>query len=214
MKNFFLIKSIYLFSLFILFPLYSCPNPESNINGDQLSEIPEKTQEEKNREEFFMQWEREMNDYEPDFVYMIPLDYKASDVFYQKLINVPDNFKLRGAVLVDEDKNQNIDFRIESPSGNILYKNTSAQFIFNIEIKEKGIYKFYFDNIYENTEVRITFTLNSGNNNVLKKADLDSSEQAAKNILNFIEIFNTERKIKKNSQHNRKLSKLILIRFK
>lgn len=171
-------------------------------------EAPEyqKTPEEKARADFSSQWEREMSDYEPDFVYMIPLDYKSSDVFYQNITNVVQSFKLRGAILVDEDKKESIDFRIESPSGDIVYKNTTAQCIFNIELKEKGVYKFYFDNKYENSEIRVTFTINSGNNNVVKKTDLDFSQQRAQSLLEFIEKLKTERKLKKNSEYVRSLS--------
>jgi len=167
------------------------------------------TLKEKARAEFSNKWEREMSDYEPDFVYMIPLDYKGSDVFYQNITNTPDNFKLRGAILVDEDKKESIDFRIESPSGMIVYKITTAQCIFNFEIKEKGVYKFYFDNKYENSEIRVTFTLNSGNNSVVKKTDLDFSQQKASSLLEFIEKLKTERKLKKNTEYVRSLSNLL-----
>jgi len=145
-----------------------------------------------------------MSDYDPDFVYMIPLDYKSSDVFYQNITNAP--FKLRGAILVDEEKKESIDFTIESPSGQIIYKKNSPHCIFNLELHEKGVYKFYFDNKYENSEIRVTFTLNSGNNNVLKKTDLDFSHQKANLLLEFIEKLRTERKLKKNTEYNRSLS--------
>lgn len=179
-----------------------------NTNESVEAKEYQQTAEEKARGEFSSQWEREMSDYEPDFVYMIPLDYKSSDVFYQNITNI-QNFKLRGAILVDEDKKESIDFRIESPSGIIVYKNTTAQCIFNIELKEKGVYKFYFDNKYENSEIRITFTLNSGNNNVVKKTDLDFSQQKANSLLEFIEKIKTERKLKKNSEYVRSLSNIL-----
>lgn len=178
-----------------------------SVEAEEYKQTPE----EKSRAEFSNQWEREMSDYEPDFVYMIPLDYKSSDVFYQNITNIPENFKLRGAILVDEDKKESIDFRIESPSGMIVYKNTTAQCIFNIELKEKGVYKFYFDNKYENSEIRVTFTLNSGNNNVVKKTDLDFSQQKANSLLEFIEKLKTERKLKKNSEYVRSISNAIKI---
>jgi len=73
-------------------------------------------------------------------------------------------------------------------------------------LKEKGVYKFYFDNKYENSEIRITFTINSGNNNVVKKSDLDFSQQKANSLLEFIEKLKTERKMKKNTEYVRSLS--------
>ena len=47
-----------------------------------------------------------MSDYEPDFVYMIPIDYKTSEVFYQKFNKSP--FLMRGALLVDEEKDEKV----------------------------------------------------------------------------------------------------------
>ncbi len=182
---------------------------EQKHENDEVQEYKQ-TPEEKARADFSIQWEHEMSDYEPDFVYMIPLDYKSSDVFYQNITNVPDDFMLRGAILVDEDKKEAIDFRIESPSGIIVYKNVTAQCIFNIHLKEKGVFKFYFDNKYENTEIRVTFTINSGNNNVVKKEDLDYSQLKANDLLVFIQSLKTERKLKKNTEYIRTLSKFLL----
>lgn len=198
--------------IFIIFSLINVCLAEEHIQHEE--EIVKEQQdirltpEEEQRQAFSAQWEREMSDYEPDFVYMIPLDYKTSEVFYQNITNAP--FKLRGALLIDEDKKENIDFRIESPSGKIVYKNTTGQCIFNIDIYEKGIYKFYFDNKYENNEIRVTFTLNSGNNNVLKKTDLSFAEQKANALLDFLKKLRTERKLKNNSNYNRSLSKVLL----
>jgi len=68
--------------------------------------------------------------FDPDFVYMIPLDYKYSDVFYQNITNAP--FKLRSAILLDEEKKESIDFTIESPSGQIKYKKKFPTIVFLI----------------------------------------------------------------------------------
>lgn len=208
--GFLLIIQLFLTSII---PIISQEIQEDSTNENIQPEESRQTEEEKARADFSNQWEREMSDYEPDFVYMIPLDYKSSDVFYQNITNLTPNFKLRGAILVDEDKKENIDFRIESPSGMIIYKNTTAQCIFNIELHEKGVYKFYFDNKYENSEIRVTFTLNSGNNNVVKKTDLDFSQQKANSLLDFIDKLKTERKLKKNSEYVRSLSNQININF-
>lgn len=156
------------------------------------------------KETFSEEWERKMSDYEPDFVYMLPIDYKSSEVYYQKFNKAP--FRLRGALLCDEEKDEKVDFKIESPSGNVIYNGTSGQLIFEYDIKETGVYKFYFDNRYVNSELRVTFTLNSGNNDVIKKKDLDFSHQKAEELLQMISKIKNERKIKHGQTHNRSLS--------
>lgn len=207
MKTF---KSFTYFYISILITLISISTIYSeNYRDAEEREEYQKTNEDDERNEFSRQWEKEMSDFDPDFVYMIPLDYKSSDVFYQNITIAP--FKLRGAILVDEEKKESIDFTIESPSGQIMYKKTSPHCIFNLEIHEKGVYKFYFDNKYENTEIRVTFTLNSGNNNVLKKTDLDFSNQKANLLLEFIEKLRMERKLKKNTEYNRSLSIIMIV---
>jgi len=205
-KNFIALFLIIQLTISLINPIISQDTHAEATNESVEAEEYKQTPEEKERAEFSSQWEIEMSDYEPDFVYMIPLDYKSSDVFYQNITYITQDFKLRGAILVDEEKKESIDFRIESPSGIIVYKKTTAQCIFNFVLKEKGVYKFYFDNKYENSEIRITFTINSGNNNIVKKSDLDFSQQKANSLLEFIEKLKTERKMKKNSEYVRSLS--------
>jgi hypothetical protein len=161
-----------------------------------------------NKESFSEEWEKKMSDYEPDFVYMIPIEYKSSETFYQKFNKNP--FKLRGAILVDEDKDEKLEFKIESPSGQILYFGVTGQLIFQYELKETGVYKFHFDNRYVNSELRVTFTLNSGNNDIIKKADLDFSHQKANELLTVISNMKNERKIRQGQIHNRSLSNFYL----
>jgi hypothetical protein len=173
-----------------------------NINA------PEYNENKNHKESFSEEWEQKMSDYEPDFVYMIPIEYKSSETFYQKFNKIP--FVLRGALLVDEEKNEKVELKIESPSGNIIYSDITGQLIFKFDLKETGIYKFHFDNRYVNSELRVTFTLNSGNNDVIKKADLDFSHQKANELLSVISKMKNERKIRQGQVHNRSLSKFSL----
>ena len=108
------------------------------------------------------------------------------------------------------EKNEKVELKIESPSGNIIYSDITGQLIFKFDLKETGIYKFHFDNRYVNSELRVTFTLNSGNNDVIKKADLDFSHQKANELLSVISKMKNERKIRQGQVHNRSLSKFSL----
>ena len=106
-----------------------------------------------------------------------------------------------------------MEFRIESPSGKIIFNDTATRTLFNLDITEVGIYKFYFDNRFQNNPVRVTFTLNSGNNNIVETKDLDFSNQKANSLVDFVEKMKLERKMKKNVRQNRVISKNFFLFF-
>ena len=164
---------------------------------------------------FTEKWQHMMNDFHPDFVYMIQVDYKSNEIFYQKINHVPYNIK--GAFIIGDDEETDIkdimEFRIESPSGKIIFNDTATRTLFNLDITEVGIYKFYFDNRFQNNPVRVTFTLNSGNNNIVETKDLDFSNQKANSLVDFVEKMKLERKMKKNVRQNRVISKNFFLFF-
>ena len=203
---------IYKIILFII-TLIKLSIKKFNCNEEQTPE-PNLTEEPIKKEItskalFQEEWAREMKEFEPDFVNMIPLDYKTYEVFYQNITTVPYN--LKGALIIDEENEDSIDFRIESPTGQIVYSNSTGQCIFNIYIQESGVYKFYFDNRYQNNQMRVTFTLNSGSNNVVQKKDLDFSTQKTNSLNEFLDKLKLERKLKKYARQNRILSKYFII---
>jgi len=109
-KNFIALFLIIQLTISLINPIISQDTHAEATNESVEAEEYKQTPEEKERAEFSSQWEIEMSDYEPDFVYMIPLDYKSSDVFYQNITYITQDFKLRGAILVDEEKKESIDF--------------------------------------------------------------------------------------------------------
>lgn len=52
-----------------------------------------------------------MKDYEPDYVYMIPVGYRKREVYYENITHVP--VTIRGAFLTDEDKKDRIEFEVK-----------------------------------------------------------------------------------------------------
>lgn len=142
-----------------------------------------------------------MSDYEPDFVYMIPLNYKKREIYYETISTVPA--RIRGAFLIDEEKNHYIDFKIESPSKKIVYSNTTHQAIFDFNATEMGSYQIVFDNKYLNSEIRVTFTMNSGQNPILKKDDLTFMDTKVNTVLDFVKKYELEFKLKRNIMHQR-----------
>ena len=147
-----------------------------------------------------------MSDYEPDYVYMIPLDYKRREVFYENITHVPA--RIRGAFLIDEESIDQIDFEIRGPNGDVKYRNTTNACIFEFNSTDVGIYSIILHNVYVNSEVKVTLTMNTGQNTVLKKEDLSFSEQKLDNLLSFINKLNLEMKMSRgiSSERYRKIN--------
>ena len=108
-----------------------------------------------------------MADYEPDYVYMIPLKYKTKETYYEVIETVP--VKIKGAFMTDEDKEDHIDFKIIDPDGDTIYKATSNVSIFELDITKKGRYTITMNNNYINSDLKVTFTMRNGQNSILKK---------------------------------------------
>ncbi len=124
-----------------------------------------------------------MWDYQPDYVYMIPIGYKTREVFYENITHVP--VRIRGAFLIDDEKDDQIDFEIRGPRGDIKYRNSTNACIFDFNTTEVGRYSISFHNVYINSAMKITFTMNTGQDIVLKKEDLSFSEQKLDNLIAF-----------------------------
>jgi hypothetical protein len=135
---------------------------------------------------FHEEWANRMSDYEPDFVYMLQVEYKNKEIFYENIEKIPA--RVRGAILVDDDEEnvQEIEIRIYSPSNEIVYQNATVQDIFEFTANEIGTYKIIFDNRYVNHRIRLTFTMSSGQNEILKKDHLTFVEAKVKHLVNFV----------------------------
>lgn len=142
-----------------------------------------------------------MGDYEPDYVYMIPLAYKTKEFFYENITHVPARF--RGAFLTDEEQKDRIDLEIIGPKGDLQYYNSTNECIFDFNVTDVGKYTIVFNNRYINSEIKATFTMNTGQNNILKKDDLSFTEKKLDNLLHFIKKFNLEFKFNRNSHRER-----------
>lgn len=148
-----------------------------------------------------------MSDYEPDYVYMIPLGYKSREQYYENITTVPA--RIRGAFIVDEEQRDQIDFEVLNSRNEVVYFNTSNECIFDFTAIEPGRYKLIFNNRYVNSEIKVTFTMNTSQNPILKKQDLSISEQKLDNLIGFIKRFNLEFKLSRNVHQERYKSKIL-----
>jgi hypothetical protein len=150
---------------------------------------------------FAADWERFMSDYEPDYVYMIPLAYKTKEHFFENITHVPA--RVRGAFLIDDEKKDEIEFEIVAPDGHVVYHNTTNECIFEFNLTTIGRYMIVFNNRYVNSDIRVTFTMNTGQNPILKKDDLSFSDTKLDSLLSYIHKFNLEYKFSHNLHYER-----------
>ncbi len=146
-----------------------------------------------------------MADYDSDFIYMIPLPYKNREDFFEDIHSVPA--RIRGAFIIDDNSKETIDFMVVTPSNQILYSNSTSQCIFEFTANEVGKYTISFANHRSNSEVRVTFTMNTGQNKILTKTDLTPTEKKLGSVLDFIKKFNLEFKMNRNVHVERYKSK-------
>ena len=155
---------------------------------------------------FNAEWEKKMSDYDSDYVYLIPLKYKSTEVYFENIVNVPS--RLRGAFIIDEETENKIDFEIQDPKGNRVYFISSHQCIFDFKVKTPGKYSIIFLNKYVTNELRVTFTMNTGQSVILKKDDLTKTEENLDSLMSKIKRFNTEFKMNRNIHQERYKSKI------
>jgi hypothetical protein len=142
-----------------------------------------------------------MSDYEPDYVFMIPLRYKNKQTFYETIETVP--VKIRGAYMTDEDKENHIDFKIVDPDGQVIHQVSSNVSIFELELTKRGRYKIIMNNKYVNSEINVTFTMRNSQNSIIKKEHLDNSNKKLDNLMDFMNKFDLEFKFNRNIHDNR-----------
>jgi len=148
-----------------------------------------------------------MWNYDPEYVYMFPVAYKNREIFFENITKVPAH--IRGAFLLDEEKKDEIEFSVYSPSESLVLLNTTSSFIFDFNATVPGSYKIVFDNRYSNTDMKVTFTMNTGQNEILKKEDLSATEEKQKVLLDFMSGYSLQLKMRGNAHHLRYKSKTV-----
>lgn len=142
-----------------------------------------------------------MSDYEPDYVYMIPLPYKTQEVFYENITHAPAVIK--GAFLTDDEKKDKIDMIVYGPNEQLIYHNSSNECIFEFTVPFPCRIRIVFTNRYINSDAKLTFTMNTGQNPILKKDDLSSTDQKLDSLVSFLKRFNLEFKLNRNIHQER-----------
>ena len=161
------------------------------------------TSSEKNEiiDEFQNQWRETMMDYESQYVYIIPVGYKKIATFYENASEVPSRF--RGAYFVDDTGKERVEFKITDPHKKILYHNTTFGSIFDFNVTEKGLYEISFNNKFTNSEIKPTFTMNSGQNLKLERQTLNKTESKLDDLIQFLQNYKTSDQMVRNMKRRR-----------
>jgi hypothetical protein len=137
---------------------------------------------------------------------MIPVAYKRKEVFYEEITTVPA--RIRGAFITDDEKKDKVLFHISSMNDTVLYEATNNEHIFDFEITTTGRIKINFTNKYVNRDIKVTFTMTTGQNPILNKESLNFTDSKLDNLIDFINKFGLEFKFSRNSHLEKFNSKM------
>jgi hypothetical protein len=178
------------------------------IHHDEHESIEDNDNEEEVNT-FSEEWERSMSDYEPAYVYMIPIKPKKTEKFYEEITKVPS--KVRGAFLSDENQKDKIEFTILGPGQKIMYKNFTNECIFDFEVTKPGPYLIKFRNPVSKQEVKVTFTMNSYQDQILVKEHMNFTEEKIVSLSKFMDSIKLEKDMLKSKLKHRRKSKFFSI---
>lgn len=178
------------------------PNPTVATEHETVKTIKHQynNQDSKNKKEamnlmadFNNEWESKMLGYNSDYTYYIPLKPRIQEVYYENVTVVPSTFK--GAFIISEETTDKIEFVIKDPRGNPIYNKNEHHAIFEFNVTEVGRYSIIFNNKFSRNDLSITFTMTTGQNDVLSSKDLTVTEKKLESLSSFIKKFNIEFKL-------------------
>ena len=157
-------------------------------------------------QEFANEWESKMTEYNMEYIYEIPLNKREQETYYENVTTVPTVFK--GAFYIPDETTDKIEFYIKDSHNQVLHKTTGHYNIFEIPINKADKYSITFRNNLAKKKVVITFTMNSGQNNIINSKDLNKKKKKMDDLEAVIKKFNMEFKLSRDIHMKRYQSKL------
>ena len=155
--------------------------------------------------EFISEWERKMQDYNYEYLYYIPLNPREQEIFFENITTVPTLFK-GGFFFADESNNQ-IEFLIKVSNDTIIHKAVGHHNLFELNLTKADRYSITFRNNIVKKKVVVTFTVNTGQNNLLESKDMTNTEKKMEALEALIKKFNMEFKLSRDIHTQRYKSK-------
>ena len=197
---------LYKFIILLVFNL-SFINNTPRPNDEEIK--PEKIEK---REEiinmwidFSHEWEEKMQDFNYEYLYYIPIKPRDQEIYFENVKTVPTIFK--GAFFLSDESNNKIEFIIKDSDDKTIHKAIGHHNLFEINITKADRYSITFRNNIAKEKVVITFTMNTGQNNMLNPKDLTNTEKKMEALEAVIKKFNMEFKLSRDIHSQRYKSK-------
>ena len=202
-KNFFI---IYLITLLLIINISIINNQNVSSENIDNEKKGQKSEENNLLEEFTNEWIEKMNDYKMEYLYYIPLEQGEQEDYFENITTVPTLFK--GAFFLSDESDNKIEFYVRDSFDKIIYQATGHFNIFEIPINKTDKYSITFRNNMAKNKVVVTFTVNTGQNNLINSTDLSNTEKKMDNLEAVIKKFNMEFKLTRDIHTRRYKSKL------
>lgn len=178
------------------------PNPNENVNEPE----EQKTEGMILMEQFSNEWEAKMRDFIMDYTYYIPLEYRDQEMYFENVTTVPTVFK--GTYFIADESTDQVEFYIRDSFDRVIYQHAGHYNIFEIPLKKPDRYAIIFRNNLAKHKVVVTFSMNTGQNNLINSNDLTNTEKKMDHLEAVIKKFNMEFKLSRDIHIKRYQSKL------
>ena len=151
------------------------------------------------------EWEQKMQDFKFEYIYYIPINPREQEIYFENVTTVPTTFK-GGYFLSDESTNK-IEFYIKDSENRIIYEAKAHHNLFEFNVTKAERYSIIFRNNIAKEKVVVTFTMNTGQNDIIGKKELTETEKKLDALDNVIKKFNMEFKLSRDIHTKRYKSK-------
>ena len=151
------------------------------------------------------EWEQKMQDFKFEYIYYIPINPREQEIYFENVTTVPTTFK--GAYFLSDESTNKIEFYIKDSSNKIIHQAVGHHNIFEFNITKTDRYSITFRNNIAKEKVVVTFTMSTGQNNMLVKRDLTNTEKKMDSLEAVIRKFNLEFKLSRDIHTKRYKSK-------
>ena len=177
-----------IFIIIFLFNIVFINSDEAKANnGDELTNL---------YMDFASEWESKMQDYVYDYLYYIPINPKEQEIYFENVTSVPTTFK--GSYFLSDESTNKIEFYIRDSNDKIIHKAVGHHNIFEINITKIDRYSITFRNNIAKEKVVVSFSMNTGQNNMLESKDLTDTEKKMDALEAVIKKFNMEFKLSRD----------------
>ncbi len=177
-----------IFIIIFLFNIVFINSDEAKANnGDELTNL---------YMDFASEWESKMQDYVYDYLYYIPINPKEQEIYFENVTSVPTTFK--GSYFLSDESTNKIEFYIRDSNDKIIHKAVGHHNIFEINITKVDRYSITFRNNIAKEKVVVSFSMNTGQNNMLESKDLTDTEKKMDALEAVIKKFNMEFKLSRD----------------